>query len=154
MSNSPASEFYLQTFRNTLSVPCSWASSEFYMPTFRNTLSVPSSWAGSYEVPTCLWVISRRLNFICRRFGTLCLFHLHGHRLNFIYRRFGTLCLFHVHGHCLNFIYRRFGTLCLFHVHGQVVWSTYLPMKMEYECSETSTYKIKTPWHYSQHLVL
>ena len=23
------------------------------------------------------WVISRRLNFICRRFGTLCLFHLH-----------------------------------------------------------------------------
>ena len=25
------------------------------------------------------WVISRRLNFICRRFGTLCLFHLHRH---------------------------------------------------------------------------
>jgi len=24
-----------------------------------------------------LWVIPRRLNFICRRFGTLCLFHLH-----------------------------------------------------------------------------
>jgi len=23
------------------------------------------------------WVILRRLNFICRRFGTLCLFHLH-----------------------------------------------------------------------------
>ena len=23
------------------------------------------------------WVIPRRLNFICRRFGTLCLFHLH-----------------------------------------------------------------------------
>jgi len=23
------------------------------------------------------WVISRRLNFIYRRFGTLCLFHLH-----------------------------------------------------------------------------
>jgi hypothetical protein len=23
------------------------------------------------------WVISRRLQFICRRFGTLCLFHLH-----------------------------------------------------------------------------
>jgi hypothetical protein len=28
------------------------------------------------------WVISRRLNFLCRRFGTLCLFHLH--------RRIGT----------------------------------------------------------------
>jgi len=25
-----------------------------------------------------LWVIPRRLNFICRRFGTLCLFHVHG----------------------------------------------------------------------------
>jgi hypothetical protein len=24
-----------------------------------------------------LWVIPRRLNFICRLFGTLCLFHLH-----------------------------------------------------------------------------
>jgi hypothetical protein len=23
------------------------------------------------------WVIPRRLNFICLRFGTLCLFHLH-----------------------------------------------------------------------------
>jgi hypothetical protein len=23
------------------------------------------------------WVIPKRLNFICRRFGTLCLFHLH-----------------------------------------------------------------------------
>jgi len=23
------------------------------------------------------WVIPRRLNFICRRFGTLCLYHLH-----------------------------------------------------------------------------
>ena len=23
------------------------------------------------------WVIPRRLNFICRRFGTLCLFHIH-----------------------------------------------------------------------------
>ena len=23
------------------------------------------------------WVIPRRLNFICRRFGTLCVFHLH-----------------------------------------------------------------------------
>ena len=23
------------------------------------------------------WVITQRLDFICRRFGTLCLFHLH-----------------------------------------------------------------------------
>jgi len=26
---------------------------------------------------TFFWVIPKRLNFICRRFGTLCLFHLH-----------------------------------------------------------------------------
>jgi len=25
-----------------------------------------------------LWVILRCLNFMCQRFGTLCLFHLHG----------------------------------------------------------------------------
>ena len=25
------------------------------------------------------WVVPQRLNFICRRFGTLCLFHLHRH---------------------------------------------------------------------------
>ena len=24
------------------------------------------------------WVIPQCLNFVCRRFGTLCLFHLHG----------------------------------------------------------------------------
>jgi len=37
-----------------------------------------------YPVPTMnhllfafFWVIPRHLNFICRRFGTLCLFHLH-----------------------------------------------------------------------------
>ena len=24
-----------------------------------------------------VWVIPRRLNFICRRFGIICLFHLH-----------------------------------------------------------------------------
>jgi len=24
------------------------------------------------------WVTPRRLNFMCRRFGTLCMFHLHG----------------------------------------------------------------------------
>ena len=38
----------------------------------------------SFLLVTCLlllyaflWVIPRRLNFICRRFRTLCLFHLH-----------------------------------------------------------------------------
>jgi len=29
------------------------------------------------ELYAYFWVILRRLNFICRRFGTFCLFHLH-----------------------------------------------------------------------------
>ena len=29
------------------------------------------------ELYAIFWVIPRRLNFICQRFGTLCLFHLH-----------------------------------------------------------------------------
>jgi hypothetical protein len=60
------------------------------------TLSIPSLWTlGIPNVPVigygsrfqtfavfCMlyiffWVIPRRLNFICRHFGTLCLFHLH-----------------------------------------------------------------------------
>ena len=32
---------------------------------------------GSRKLYAFFWVIPRRLNFICRRFGTLCLFHLH-----------------------------------------------------------------------------
>jgi len=39
------------------------------------------SWFQTFTVFCMLyvffWVIPRRLNFICRRFGTLCLFHLH-----------------------------------------------------------------------------
>jgi hypothetical protein len=31
----------------------------------------------NYLLYTFFWVIPRRLNFICRRFGTLCLFPLH-----------------------------------------------------------------------------
>ena len=35
------------------------------------------NWKFAKKVKTCCWVIPRRLNFICRRFGTPCLFHLH-----------------------------------------------------------------------------
>jgi len=76
--------------------------SEFYVPTFRNTLSVPF-WilcAGVSELSFCsIWIlcadvsehtICSILNFMCRRFGTLLLFHL-----NFMCRRFGTHYLFH-----------------------------------------------------------
>ena len=41
------------------------------------------SWFQTFSVFCMLyvffWVIPWRLNFICRRFGTLCLFHLHRH---------------------------------------------------------------------------
>ena len=30
-----------------------------------------------YKLYAFFWVIPRRLNFICRRFGILCIFHLH-----------------------------------------------------------------------------
>jgi len=33
--------------------------------------------ATPYMLYVFFWVIPRRLKFICRRFGTLCLFHLH-----------------------------------------------------------------------------
>jgi hypothetical protein len=104
------------------SVPSIFPASEFYMLTFRNILCLPSS---------------RRLNFICRRFGTLSL--PPSRRLHFICWRFGTHCFFHlpgvwilyadVSGHSvpfsrrLNVIYRRFGTLCLFHLPGD--WMLY-----------------------------
>jgi len=43
--------------------------------------SVNISWYQTFALFCMLyvffWVIPRRLNFICRRFGTLCLFHLH-----------------------------------------------------------------------------
>jgi len=44
-------------------------------------LSFKHSWFQTFAMFCMLyvffWVIPRRLNFICRRFGTLCLFHLH-----------------------------------------------------------------------------
>jgi hypothetical protein len=70
------------------------------------------------------WVVPRRVVFNSRRFGTLCLFHLH-RRVNMkrdTSRRFGTLCLFHLHRR-MNMkrdTSRRFGTLCLFHLHRRV----------------------------------
>ena len=70
------------------------------------------------------WVIPRRLNFICRRFGTLCLFHLH--------RQVGA-CRMNWLGTCLGY-YRGKGFGL------EMAWV----MQME-ECSETSAYKIRPP---------
>jgi len=68
-----------------------------------------------------LWVIPRRLNFICRRFGTLCLFHLH-RQVGELYTHLPAYedAFFRVIPRHLKFICRRFGTLSLFHLHRQV----------------------------------
>jgi hypothetical protein len=89
LGDSPASEFYVPTFRNTLSLPYvvfflldGSPAAEFYVPTFRNTLSLPSvvfflldgSPASEFYVPTfrntvssicCIlfWMVPRHLNF-------------------------------------------------------------------------------------------
>jgi hypothetical protein len=48
-----AVHFLISNFRHVLNVVCfllgNSPASEFYVPTFRNTLSVPSSYAGRYE---------------------------------------------------------------------------------------------------------
>jgi len=73
------------------------------------------------------WVIPRRLKFICRRFETLCLFHLH-RQVGACRTRLRT-CWDIIPQHVLS------------RVHST---RTYLPMKME-QCSETSAYKLQTP---------
>ena len=45
-----------------------------------NHYTPPKLWQLLTVLYAFFWVIPRRLNFIFRRFGTLCLFHLHRHR--------------------------------------------------------------------------
>ena len=97
---------------------------------------------------TFFWVIHRRLNLISRRFGTLCLFHLHRRigmkndwgweMLGYLYgERFGSSQTF-----------PRINTLTISNL---VILHTYPPIKMEQrECSETSAYKIQTPGNYPE----
>ena len=47
-----------------------------YFQTFLGVLLI-SNFRHVYMLYVFFWVIPRRLNFICRRFGTLCLLHLH-----------------------------------------------------------------------------
>jgi len=85
------------------------------------------------------WVIPRCLNFICRCFGTLCLFHLH--------RRIGVeLRILESSGikrHGISKDHTAF-----------TFRATYPPMKTEQtQCSETSAYKIQTPGNYPEESV-
>jgi len=47
------------------------------VPTLLLLLLLSSSSSSSSLLYAFFWVILRRLNLICRRFGTLCIFHLH-----------------------------------------------------------------------------
>jgi len=88
------------------------------------------------------WAISRRLNFICRRFGTFCLFHLH--------RQVGVerLGLRNVGVFIREEVWLENS---LSHWLSLFSFYTYLTMKMEQtECSETSAYKIQTPGNYPE----
>ena len=87
------------------------------------------------------WVIPQRLNFIYRRFGTLCMFHLH--------RQVGVKEK--VVARAKPFpLY----TCILQHFSNLVICHTYLPMKMEQsECSETSAYKIHTLENYPEEII-
>jgi hypothetical protein len=103
---------------------------QFLISSFRRVLNVACNF----------WVVPQHVVFNSRRFGTLCLFHLHRrvdmkciHSPMKNSQSFGTLCLFHLHRRvditCVVFNSRRFGTLCLFHLHRRVDIQS--PMKME-----------------------
>ena len=89
----------------------------------RQTTNVP--WFHTFTVFCMLyvffWVIPRRLNFICWRFGTLCLFHLHG--------QVGEYWI----------IWENLSNLFIIHL---------LACEDETECFETSAYKIQMPGNY------
>ena len=73
-------------------------------------------------------VVPRRLNFICQRFGTHCLFHLH--RRVGMKNDWGWEC----------WDTPTFSTPVILH--------TYTAFEDGTECSETSAYKIQTPGNY------
>jgi hypothetical protein len=51
----------------------------------------------------------------------------------------------------LNFICRRFEILCLLHLHRLIAVNVHLSAHEDgTECSETSAYKIQTPWNYPE----
>ena len=87
------------------------------------------------------WVIPRRLNFICRRFGTLFLFHLQrqvGVKNDWVENVAGL-----IREKVFPYKYRN--------ILNPVILHTYLPLRMEQkECSETSAYKIQTPGNYPE----
>jgi hypothetical protein len=104
------------------------------------------------------WVIPRRLNFICRRFGTLCLFHRH--RQVGMKNGWGWECwgIYTGKGLVSDWL-RLFSSQTFSRINTPtfstpVILHTYPPMKMEQtECSETLAYKIQTPGNYPEESV-
>ena len=116
------------------------------------------------------WVILRRLNCICRRFGTLCLFHLHrrsNHPMAPLPHSDTTPFLPHITNTDLHNLFmssappppchppsdwlRLFSSQTFSPINTPTISFRLLflltrPMKMELtECSETSVHKIQTP---------
>jgi hypothetical protein len=57
---------------------CKGIALPFYLLKLLTTiLSIPCNHPDEIMLYGFFWVIPLRLNFICRRLGTLCLFHLH-----------------------------------------------------------------------------
>ena len=121
LDDSPACEFYVPTFRNTLfHLHRCWKQEEYNNSTFILDFKLPPN-SGCCCIS--FLVIPRRLNLMCRRFGTL----LHLHRcckqeeynnstfiLDFkLSQNSGCCCIsFLVIPRRLNLMCRRFGTLC------------------------------------------
>ena len=108
-----------------------------------NAKRLTSSWFQTFAVFWMLyaffWVIPRRLNFIHRRFGTSCLFHLHrriGMKDNWVWKYWSIYT-----GKGINT--PTFSNLVILHA--------YPPIKMEQTgCSEKSACKIQTPGNYPE----
>ena len=106
------------------------------------------------------WVVPQRLNYICRRFGTLYMFHLrhapyipHPSATCFCLRTTPYLSPPFLSASAISksnlFLYNTPTVLSSSHT------SHHLPMKMEQiECSETSAYIIQTPGNYPKENII
>ena len=118
-------------------------------------VSGPTSWFRTFALfwmlYTFFWVISRRLNFICRRFGTSCLFHFH--RRIVMKNDWGWGCWAIYTGKCLarKFLNQTYSSP---YKYLNILKPSHPSHLTSYEdgteCSETSAYKIQTPGNYPE----
>ena len=104
------------------------------------------------------WVIPRRLNFVCRRFGTLCLFNLHRQMASMWFVTLHSLFLYSdppLPCHPNSYWLRLFSSQTFSRINTPAILksshTSYLPAYEDgTECSETSAYKIQTPGNYPE----